>query len=221
MSTTVAGSSSSSKSNVSLVRRKRVWGLEDRSRETWKSLYFNKKSFLARPLGAAPLSTPVGSRRLYISSASSVNGGRIVTLMRASISTCSQWSQRPACMPTAVLVMVVVASKPQPRDSDWNRDSSTFGDSIWTVKIRLERSRFDLEKKDLNRDKSAACWPTQSAMHESSQRFGLGSSLMSLLRRTFGENFTECWPFVKFFHFRYIWRHAYVALITVFLLNHF
>ena len=116
---------------------------------------------------------------------------------------------------------LVVASKPQPRDSDWNRDLSTFGDSIWTVKMRLERSRFDLEKKDLNRDKSAACWPTQSAMHESSQRFGLGSSLMSLLRRTFGENFTECWPIFKFFHFRYIWRHAYVALITVFLLNHF
>ena len=42
--------------NVSLVRRKRVltayvWGLEDRSRETWKSLYFNKKFFFARTLG--------------------------------------------------------------------------------------------------------------------------------------------------------------------------
>ena len=42
-----------------------VWRLEDRSRETWKSLYFNKKILFARPLGGGGLG-PLGPL-VYIS----------------------------------------------------------------------------------------------------------------------------------------------------------
>jgi len=62
-------------------------------------------------------------------------------------------------------------------DWDLNRDLSTFGDSIWTIKIRFKIPRFDwkfdlkflpfdLKKEYLNRDKSAAYLPTQSGMHD-------------------------------------------------------
>ena len=90
---------------------------------------------------------------------------------------CTQWRANPS------------------RDWDLNRDLSTFRDSIWTIKIRFKRSRFDLrfdlkcfairfEKKDLNPGKSAVCLPTQNEMHESSKHFCFVCSLMPKLYRT-------------------------------------
>ena len=78
---------------------------------------------------------------------------------------------------------------------DWDLSGhlSTFGDSIWTIKIRFKISRFYLKvlrfdsirKKNLNCDKSAACLPTQNGMHELlSKHFCFACNLMQKLHRT-------------------------------------
>ena len=55
---------------------------------------------------------------------------------------------------------------------DLNPDLSTFRDSIWTLKLWVKRSQFDLKfdwEKDLNHNKAAARLPKQNGMHETSK----------------------------------------------------
>jgi len=56
--------------------------------------------------------------------------------------------------------------------------------SIQRLDLRFDWKFWDSIWQKLNRDKSAACLPTQKGMHKSSKHFCLGCNLMPKLHRT-------------------------------------